>query len=459
MTAITREYLDALAERSALALNNPNGQMYDAAVLLASDLPAAVAALRHVLDLRDDYANVPHTVHMVRGLDAALAGTQTDDGAGGSTPAVSSGGETPPGEQSPAPAPSSPDPRHAIVHDLLYDYWEALHDDSLDHATREVIAALDAYLAEEPTHVPCCSAHGESMTCEKYRRTHFVEVRPCCSVDAERLAGTQTDDGAVSTVAAEGVALGTAEPAPAPSSPDRIEAVAQAFYGGITDPLDMATRAVAALDAYDREHPPAALRDALAEVERLTPACSCTPYHAGGDGPEEDCPVHGATETAWGEIQRLRDEVERLRSKHLRWDIFAVRDHDSYARPFVLMRDTDVSGVSGTGVVADGCASPDGTVTLRWRGGNPTSVVFHDNGIESVEAIHGHGGNTRIVWLAEDLETTAEVAAVYDERDALAAENARLRAQVETLRHHFNHPYGGIDGCARCAPTTTTTED
>jgi len=51
VTAITREYLDALGERSALALNNPNGQQYDAAVLLASDLPAVVAALRGVLDL------------------------------------------------------------------------------------------------------------------------------------------------------------------------------------------------------------------------------------------------------------------------------------------------------------------------------------------------------------------------------------------------------------------------
>jgi hypothetical protein len=25
------------------------------------------------------------------------------------------------------------------------------------------------------------------MTCERYRRTHFVEVRPCCSIDADRL--------------------------------------------------------------------------------------------------------------------------------------------------------------------------------------------------------------------------------------------------------------------------------
>lgn len=72
-------------------------------------------------------------------------------------------------------------------------------------------------------------------------------------------------------------------------------------------------------------------------------------------------------------------------------------------RAFALVRTTDVSGVSGTGTVAYGVEFPDGTVALRWVGGNPTSVVFHDNGMESVEAIHGHSGATQIMWLSEDL--------------------------------------------------------
>lgn len=33
-------------------------------------------------------------------------------------------------------------------------------------------------------HDPCCSSHGVTMDCTRYRRTHFVEVRPCCSADA-----------------------------------------------------------------------------------------------------------------------------------------------------------------------------------------------------------------------------------------------------------------------------------
>lgn len=68
-------------------------------------------------------------------------------------------------------------------------------------------------------------------------------------------------------------------------------------------------------------------------------------------------------------------------------------------RRFVLQRDTDVSGVSGVGVVAEGMEFSDGEVVLRWTSANPTSVVFHDNGIASVEAVHGHGGHTKVVWL------------------------------------------------------------
>lgn len=74
-------------------------------------------------------------------------------------------------------------------------------------------------------------------------------------------------------------------------------------------------------------------------------------------------------------------------------------------RTFQLVRDVDETGISGTGVVAEGIEFSDGVVALRWLvpagspgAGNPTSVVFHDNGLASVEKIHGHGGKTRIVF-------------------------------------------------------------
>jgi hypothetical protein len=68
-------------------------------------------------------------------------------------------------------------------------------------------------------------------------------------------------------------------------------------------------------------------------------------------------------------------------------------------RRFVLERDDDVSGVSGLGIVAEGVVFFDGVVALRWTSAWPTSVVFHDRGMEAVEAVHGHNGKTRIVWL------------------------------------------------------------
>jgi hypothetical protein len=77
------------------------------------------------------------------------------------------------------------------------------------------------------------------------------------------------------------------------------------------------------------------------------------------------------------------------------------------ARLFFLQRDVDVSGVSGTGIVAWGILFPGDVVALRWTSRWPTSVVFHERGIESVEAVHGHDGKTRIVWVDAALRPRA----------------------------------------------------
>lgn len=70
-----------------------------------------------------------------------------------------------------------------------------------------------------------------------------------------------------------------------------------------------------------------------------------------------------------------------------------------WPRAFVLQRNEDETGVSGTGIVAEGVEFSDGTVALRWTSAWPTSVVFHDRGIDSVVHVHGHGGKTQVVWL------------------------------------------------------------
>lgn len=67
-------------------------------------------------------------------------------------------------------------------------------------------------------------------------------------------------------------------------------------------------------------------------------------------------------------------------------------------RTFVLKRTEDVTGVSGTGVVAEGIEFSDGEVVLRWIVGNHRSTVVWAQGIEAVEAIHGHNGATEVIF-------------------------------------------------------------
>jgi hypothetical protein len=70
------------------------------------------------------------------------------------------------------------------------------------------------------------------------------------------------------------------------------------------------------------------------------------------------------------------------------------------SRRFRLIRHHDVSGVSGTGPVAEGVQFTDGAVALRWYGDYPTTTVW--DAIESVIAIHGHQGATEVEWLDPD---------------------------------------------------------
>jgi len=65
-------------------------------------------------------------------------------------------------------------------------------------------------------------------------------------------------------------------------------------------------------------------------------------------------------------------------------------------RRFHLDRAIDATGVSGIGRVAEGVEFSDGTVVLRWRGPNGTTVIH--NTMHSVAAVHLHGGMTVIRW-------------------------------------------------------------
>lgn len=65
-------------------------------------------------------------------------------------------------------------------------------------------------------------------------------------------------------------------------------------------------------------------------------------------------------------------------------------------RVFTLRREHDPSGISGLGTVAEGVEFGDGKVALRWRTDTASTALY--DSIADVEAIHGHGGATRIEW-------------------------------------------------------------
>lgn len=64
---------------------------------------------------------------------------------------------------------------------------------------------------------------------------------------------------------------------------------------------------------------------------------------------------------------------------------------------FHLVREEDQSGVSGTGTVAEGCLFTGGKCVLVWLTQYKSVAVY--DAIEELDAIHGHGGRTRIEWI------------------------------------------------------------
>ena len=65
-------------------------------------------------------------------------------------------------------------------------------------------------------------------------------------------------------------------------------------------------------------------------------------------------------------------------------------------RCFVLLRQDDHTGVSGTGVVAEGVAFTDKSVAIRWLSPTPSTATW--NSVEDAIKVHGHGGKTLVMF-------------------------------------------------------------
>jgi len=74
--------------------------------------------------------------------------------------------------------------------------------------------------------------------------------------------------------------------------------------------------------------------------------------------------------------------------------------HMSTMRRFVLQRDVDATGTSGTGIVAEGVEFSNGQVTIHWISQLESVNVYANAKV--LTALHGHGGNTHIKWIDEE---------------------------------------------------------
>lgn len=68
-------------------------------------------------------------------------------------------------------------------------------------------------------------------------------------------------------------------------------------------------------------------------------------------------------------------------------------------RRFALVRDVDSTGISGTGVVAEGVEFTDGTIAMRWLSEHTSTAIYRS--AADVETIHGHNGETWIAWVED----------------------------------------------------------
>lgn len=92
---------------------------------------------------------------------------------------------------------------------------------------------------------------------------------------------------------------------------------------------------------------------------------------------------------------------------------------------FRLVREEDPTGISGTGEIAEGVEFSDGSCVLRWTTEHVSTSVY--SSIEELEAIHGHEGATRVVWVPPPVGSELNDRMMSD----LAVRVTRLEMQLQ----------------------------
>lgn len=87
-------------------------------------------------------------------------------------------------------------------------------------------------------------------------------------------------------------------------------------------------------------------------------------------------------------LMLIQDKMDRL----VRIGGFAPDGH--HLTSFKLVREDDVTGISGNGIVAYGCHFHRSAV-MEWATEIP-SIAYYPGGLNQIEKLHGHGGKTKI---------------------------------------------------------------
>lgn len=75
-------------------------------------------------------------------------------------------------------------------------------------------------------------------------------------------------------------------------------------------------------------------------------------------------------------------------------------------RRFHFIRSEDLTGVSGIGIVGEGCELSNGKIIFSWLS-NLGSVAVYDN-IKTFLAVHGHEGRGKVQWIDPEPEDEHE---------------------------------------------------
>lgn len=75
-------------------------------------------------------------------------------------------------------------------------------------------------------------------------------------------------------------------------------------------------------------------------------------------------------------------------------------------RQFILVREKDVTGTSGTGIVAEGVVFEDGQAVLKWLR-KPYSLGVYPS-LKNLLDVHGHEGNTRVRFIHVNRSTAKQ---------------------------------------------------